>query len=50
MANDILKTLQAMENELATIKSAKEQVETVVAAGAAINLNLENLYIFLVSN
>lgn len=42
MANDILKTLQAMENELATIKSAKEQVEAVVAADTAINSNLKS--------
>ena len=31
MANDILKTLQAMESELAAIKTAKEQVEAVIA-------------------
>lgn len=42
MANDILKTLQAMENELATIKSAKEQVEVVVAADTAINSSLKS--------
>lgn len=40
MANDILKTLQAMESELAAIKSAKEQVESVIAADTAINSNL----------
>ena len=37
MANDILKTLQAMESELAAIKTAKEQVEDT-----AINSNLES--------
>lgn len=42
MANDILKTLQAMESELAAIKSAKEQVESVIAADTAINSNLES--------
>lgn len=42
MANDILKTLQAMESELAAIKSAKEQVEVVVAADAAINSSLKS--------
>ena len=42
MANDILKTLQAMESELAAIKSAKEQVESVIAADTAINLNLKS--------
>lgn len=42
MANDILKTLQAMESELAAIKTAKEQVEAVMAADTAINSNLES--------
>lgn len=42
MANDILKTLQAMESELAAIKTAKEQVEAVIAADTAINSNLES--------
>lgn len=42
MANDILKTLQAMESELAAIKSAKEQVESVIAADTAINSNLKS--------
>ena len=42
MANDILKTLQAMESELAAIKSAKEQVESVIAADTAINSNLDS--------
>ena len=42
MANDILKTLQAMEDELAAIKSAKEQVEVVVAADTAINSSLKS--------
>lgn len=42
MANDILKTLQAMEDELAAVRSAKEQVEAVVSADAAINSSLKD--------
>lgn len=42
MVNDILKTLQAMESELTAIKSAKEQVESVIAADSAINSNLKS--------
>ncbi|MBP9994616.1 MAG: hypothetical protein KBT67_06730 [bacterium] len=42
MANDVLKTLHDMEKELAEIKSAKEQVEAVVAADKTINKNLES--------
>lgn len=41
MANDVLKVLHDMEEELAEIKSAKEQVEAVVAADKTINKNLE---------
>lgn len=42
MANDILKTLQAMESDLAEIKSAKEQVEAVIAADATINSSIKS--------
>lgn len=42
MANDVLKVLHDMEEELAGIKSAKEQVEAVVAADKTINKNLES--------
>lgn len=41
MANDVLKTLHAMETELAAIKSAKEQVEAAVAADTAISSSLK---------
>lgn len=42
MANDVLKTLYAIEEELEAIKAAKEQVEAAVAADAAINKSLKN--------
>lgn len=42
MAQEILKVLHEMEQELAKIKSAKEQVDAVLAADENINKNLEN--------